>query len=237
MRVKLSCVWQCRMDVLYDIDNLYSHHHKGAMRWDPTPYFAIADAMAILLKPQAEVVVHDIDSDRILHIAGAFSRRRAGDPSLNDLGTLTATEGGVIGPYGKTNFDGRALKSVSVPIMGQDGQLAGLFCINLDVSAFAEVQAVLERLMLIPAATVQTAERMFPTDWREQINVEIAEFLGARNASLAGLTTQDLVELTAALDDRGFFSIRKAADYIAAALGVSRATLYKRLSAARNANP
>ena len=207
------------------------------MRWDPAPYFVVADAMALLLKPQAEVVVHDLDSDRILHIAGAFSRRRAGDPSLNDVGTLTATEGGVIGPYGKTNFDGRALKSVSVPIMGRDGQPAGLFCINLDVSAFAEVQAVLERLMLVPAEPVKTAERMFPMDWREQINVEIAEFLGARKASLAGLTTRDLVELTAALDERGFFSIRKAADYIAAALGVSRATLYKRLAAARNASP
>ena len=207
------------------------------MRWDPTPYFVIADAMALLLKPQAEVVVHDLDSDRILHIAGAFSRRRAGDPSLNDVGTLSAAEGGVIGPYGKTNFDGRALKSVSVPIMGRDGQPAGLFCINLDVSAFAEVQAVLERFMLVPAEPVKTAERMFPMDWREQINVEIAEFLGARKASLAGLTTRDLVELTAALDERGFFSIRKAADYIAAALGVSRATLYKRLAAARNANP
>ena len=207
------------------------------MRWDPAPYFVVADAMALLLKPQAEVVVHDLDSDRILHIAGALSRRRAGDPSLNDVGTLTATEGGVIGPYGKTNFDGRALKSVSVPIMGRDGQPAGLFCINLDVSAFAEVQAVLERLMLVPAEPVKTAERMFPMDWREQINVEIAEFLGARKASLAGLTTRDLVELTAALDERGFFSIRKAADYIAAALGVSRATLYKRLAAARNASP
>ena len=207
------------------------------MRWDPAPYFVVADAMALLLKPQAEVVVHDLDSDRILHIAGAFSRRRAGDPSLNDVGTLTATEGGVIGPYGKTNFDGRALKSVSVPIMGRDGQPAGLFCINLDVSAFAEVQAVLERLMLVPAEPVKTAERMFPMDWREQINVEIAEFLGARKASLAGLTTRDLVELTASLDERGFFSIRKAADYIAAALGVSRATLYKRLAAARNASP
>lgn len=96
---------------------------------------------------------------------------------------------------------------------------------------------MLERLTLILAETVQTAEGMFPTDWREQINVEIAEFLGARNASLAGLTTHDLVELTAVLDDRGFFSIRKAADHIAAALRVSLATLYKRLSAARNANP
>ena len=31
------------------------------MRWDPAPYFVIADAVAALLQPQAEVVVHDVD--------------------------------------------------------------------------------------------------------------------------------------------------------------------------------
>jgi predicted transcriptional regulator YheO len=35
------------------------------------------------------------------------------------------------------------------------------------------------------------------------------------------------------LNRQGLFAIRKAADHIASALGVSRATLYKRLAAAR----
>ena len=204
------------------------------MRWDPSPYFVIADAVAVLLRPQAEVVVHDLDTDSILHIAGAFSRRRVGDRSLNVVADLEPFEGGVIGPYAKTNFDGRELKSVSATIMGQDGRPAGLFCINLDVSALAEAQRVLERLMLVPAVAPTRVEQVFPADWREQINVEIARFLASRNASLGGLTTKDHVELASWLDARSFFSIRKAADHIASALGVSRATLYKRLAAARS---
>jgi predicted transcriptional regulator YheO len=204
------------------------------MRWDPAPYFVVADAVALLLQPQAEVVVHDLDSDRILHIAGAFSRRRVGDPSLTAIADLQPSDGGVIGPYGKTNFDGRELKSVSATIMGRDGRPAGLFCINLDVSALAKAQAVLETLMLVPAEKQPCVEQLFPADWREQINAEIARFLATRNASLAGLTIADQVDLAAELDAQSFFSIRKAADHIATALGVSRATLYKRLAAARS---
>ena len=206
------------------------------MRWNPEPYFAIADAVAVLLQPQAEVVVHDLDQDVILHIAGAFSKRRAGDPALNETADLKPFAGPVIGPYAKTNYDGRALKSVSVSIAGHDGSPAGLLCINLDVSALAQAHAMLERLMLMPAATAPRAEHLFSADWREQINAQIAEFLSQRSASLAGLTTADLIALTAVLDSRGFFSIRKAADHIATALGVSRATLYKRLAAARSSN-
>ena len=204
------------------------------MRWDPAPYFVIADAVAALLQPQAEVVVHDLDSDRILHMAGALSRRRVGDPSLNDIADLKPFDGGVIGPYAKSNFDGRELKSVSATIMGPDGRPAGLFCINLDVSALSAARSVLERLMFVPADTPTRVEQLFPADWREQINAEITRFLATRNASLGGLTTADHVELAASLDARNFFSIRKAADHIAAALGVSRATLYKRLAAARS---
>ena len=60
-----------------------------SMRGEPTPYFAIADRFALMLKPPAEVAVHDPDIDRFLHRASAFSRRRPGNPVC------------MIGPYGQ----------------------------------------------------------------------------------------------------------------------------------------
>jgi predicted transcriptional regulator YheO len=207
------------------------------MNW--SPYIAIADALAALL-PQTEAVLHDIAENRILHIAGAFSRRRAGDPSLTDIADLQPFDQRIIGPYEKINVDGRRLKSISVVIPAEGGRPVGLLCINMDISAFDLARTALERLIALPAAAHAEAAHLFPSDWREGINAEIGDFLAGRGLALAALTVAEQVELVTRLDRQGFFAIRKAADHIAAALGVSRATLYKRLTAARpsqNGNP
>lgn len=197
-----------------------------------TPYIAIADALTALL-PQAEVVLHDIAQDRIIHIAGAFSRRRTGDPSLTDIADLQPFDQEIIGPYEKTNIDGRRLKSISVVLPGNDGQPAGLLCVNMDISAFDLARIALERLIALPAAARAEAGQLFPSDWRENINAEIGDFLAERGLTSSGLTVAEQVELVALLDRQGYFAIRKAIDHIAAALGISRATLYKRLKESR----
>jgi predicted transcriptional regulator YheO len=203
------------------------------MVWNPAPYAAIADALALLLRPQVEVVLHDLAEDRIVHIAGNFSRRHVGDPSLNDLEDLEPFPAGTIGPYAKSNFDGRELKSISVVIPDEAARPAGLLCINLDISALQAAREVLDGLMQAPIDRAAQAEQLFPSDWRERINARIAAFLAERNASMAGLTSADAIDLAGALERDGLFAVRKAADHIATALGVSRATLYKRLAAAR----
>lgn len=203
------------------------------MSWDPAPFIAIADALALLFQPQVEAVVHDLAEDRILHIAGNFSKRRAGDSSYSGLDDLAPFPSGVIGPYAKSNVDGRALKSITVVIRDVAEMPVGLLCVNLDVSAIAAARSVLDGLMLTPAPPQIRSEQLFALDWRERVNAEIAAFLAMRQASLVGLTAQDIVDLVAALDGKGLFAIRKAADHIAGALGLSRATLYKRLAESR----
>jgi predicted transcriptional regulator YheO len=51
--------------------------------------------------------------------------------------------------------------------------------------------------------------------------------------TLAGLDSSTTEELIGQLDRSGFFGIRNATTYMAEILGVSRATLYNRLNAAR----
>jgi predicted transcriptional regulator YheO len=202
------------------------------MPWNPAPFILIADALAVLFRPQVEAVVHDLAEDRILHIAGNFSKRRAGDPSDSEHKDLEPFPG-VIGPYAKSNVDGRALKSITIVIRDEADSPVGLLCINLDVSAIEAARTVLDGLMLTATPPPARSEQLFASDWRERVNAEIAAFLAMRHASLAGLSAEDIVELVAVLDRNGLFAIRRAADHVAAALGVSRATLYKRLAESR----
>lgn len=199
----------------------------------PAFLIATADAVTVLFSPQVEAVVHDLGSNRIVHIAGNFSRRRVGDPSLSDVGDLAPFSDDMIGPYGKTNWDGRELRAVSLVLRDEDGAPAFLLCVNMDVSAFKAARTALDALLEVPA-TLPKADALFPSDWREALNAAVAEFLAERLATLAGLDAVVQTELIATLDARGLFAVRGAANYIADVLGCSRATLYKRLSAARS---
>jgi D-arginine utilization repressor len=197
-----------------------------------TPYQNVADAIAALLHPKAEAVVHDLQTDPIAHIAGNFSRRAVGDPSLSDTVDLYSFSSDLIGPYAKTNWDGRALRSVSIVIRDQRQRAIGLLCINVDISALEAVRDLLGSFLRLPDKGT-TAERLFPTDWREAVNVRAAEFAADHGTTIDGLKSTEQVRLLVLLDEQGFFAMRGAALHLARLFGCSRATIYNRLAEGR----
>ncbi|MCZ4279671.1 PAS domain-containing protein [Kiloniella laminariae] len=214
-------------------------------------YIPVCEAIATLLAPQVEVVLHDLASQRIVHIANCFSRRRVGDDSLAEIDELPSLDQDVIGPYAKVNYDGRALKSITSVLRDPAGQPIGLLCINHDLSLASGLMAQLQKLVGLPqisglqisgpqasmpqasgaegdrASTKDQAAVLFANDWREQINQQIDVFLRARGLTLAALTRTERQELVSDLADLGFLEIRNAVPYLCDVLGISRATLYK----------
>jgi D-arginine utilization repressor len=190
------------------------------------------DAIARLFAPHVEVVLHDLQTDTICHIANCFSKRRVGDSSLTDIRDVDLSQR-VIGPYAKTNWDGRRLKSISTVIRNDAGTPVALMCINHNIEAFSQV---LEQMLglVAPPVPMPAATTLFASDWREKINELIGAFLAQHNTTVAGLNAADVEALIASLDRAGIFSIRNAVSYIADILGCSRATLYSRLKRVRS---
>ena len=128
----------------------------------------VAEAIERLLRPHAEVVIHDTGKNRIAAIFNPFSKRRVGDDSL-----LTEEESAIltdcVGPYEKINWDGKRLKSVSSLIRDERGKAVGMLCINLNISKLEKMHEwVLEfigRDRLIPQP-----ELLFREDWQEKLN-------------------------------------------------------------------
>jgi D-arginine utilization repressor len=199
------------------------------------PFVAVCDAIALLLAPRAEVVLHDLSTNKIHHISNCFSKRQIGDDSLNDLKGLDL-ENPTIGPYAKVNWNGHRLKSVSSVLKDKSGKAFGLLCINHDVEGFAEVLEQITSLLALPALTEKTGT-IFPSDWREHINQLLSDFTRSQNVTIAGLTGNGLNDLIAHLDSEGVFDIRNATPYLARVLGLSRATLYNRLRKTRQGEP
>lgn len=193
-----------------------------------TPYVPVLEAVVALLHPHVEAVVHDVARDEVLAIWNPVSGRRPGDASLLEpelLGHLAA--GGVLGPYEKVDERGRRFTSVSVPV----AKGKALLCLNFDRSV---LDAAVEALTRFAAAVEPRPAVLFERDWREQVNVLVDQWCRGAQLSRERLSAEQRAELVAVLESKGVFDVRHAAAHVAAALGVSRATVYNLLKTARD---
>src|SRR5688572_17915696 len=187
----------------------------------------VAQAIAALLHPHAEVVIHDLRSGRIADIWNAFSHRKAGDDIELHL------DRDVYGPYDKANVDGARLKSITAALRDDKGKRIGLMCVNMDVSQFDQA---IKLLSAFAAPSEPRPEAMFRQDWREHINLVIRAFLEQKRKALKALDREERIALIAEIDAAGLFAARNAAPHVASAMNVSRATVYALLNAARNSS-
>nr|WP_314576585.1 PAS domain-containing protein [uncultured Pseudomonas sp.] len=195
-------------------------------------YVSTARAVAMLLSPHAEVIIHDIASGKIAYIFNVFSKRRVGDSSLTDISDGTSFEDDVSGPYRKVNFDQRQLKSVTAVLRDPGGAEIGLLCINFDttvMSGMADIAASFLKLETI----VEKPYALFASDFQELANVVMDKFLRARSVTLASLTPGEMVLLIGEMDRAGVFAIRNSMNYVCELLSLSRATVYKYLRRTR----
>lgn len=194
-------------------------------------YQNISEAIAALLHPYAEVVVHDLEKQQVEILVNNFSKREVGSPTL--LEDMEFTPGQwVIGPYEKINWDGRKLKSISVVLRDEKGIPEGIMCINLDVSVANEMHQMLE-LFLKPNSLIDPPEELFKDDWHEKINIFVHNWLKENGRTMGNLNRVEKRQLVALLYEQGAFRGKQAANYVASILGLGRATVYKYLKEAR----
>lgn len=190
-------------------------------------YAHLADSIAKLFFPYAEVVIHDLAEQRVRYLANNLSRREIGDESgLEDI--ERTIEDRFVGPYEKLNWDGRRMRCVSSVLFDDDGQALGVMCINFNIAVFEDMHGMLGMLLKGTGLVEQPAE-LFRDDWQERINTFMHGWLQQRQLALNGLAREQRRELVAALFAEGAFQGKSATHYIANVLGLGRATVYKYL--------
>ncbi|MFI7060010.1 transcriptional regulator [Kribbella sp. NPDC050124] len=197
----------------------------------PEQVAPVGAALARLLSPHAEVVLHDPATDEIVAIWNPLSGREPGDPSLlGELNELSPTDPDVYGPYPKVLPDGRRLSSVSAIMRDEDGKPAYVFCVNVDRTAFEEAS----RLLAAFAAPAHGQPRvLFEHDWSETLNEIVASYVRERGVAADRLSRDDRVELLNRLDAAGVLSQRRSVPAVARALRMSRSALYQLLAQTR----
>ena len=189
---------------------------------------AIADAIATLFFPHAEVVLHDLRTQKIDYIANNLSKREiGGDAALEDMLSEDISERN-IGPYEKLNWDGQKIRSLSSVLRDSNGHPMAVLCINLNISLFENAKAALD-LFLSPSKLIPQPDSLFRDDWQERINTFLHNWLRERQLGLSVLTREHKRELVLALHAEGAFKGKSASNYVANVLNMGRATVYKHL--------
>ncbi|MGY6126732.1 helix-turn-helix transcriptional regulator (plasmid) [Paraburkholderia strydomiana] len=205
------------------------------MKQDFGTYATVAQAIAKLFQPYAEVIVHDLSTGKIAHIFNSFSKRRVGDDSMTEIDDQISLDQDVIGPYRKVNWDRREVRSITAVLRDPTGKPVGLLCINFDVSVF-DGMAALAATFLKSSVIIDEPVILFQRDWKEKANKVLDDFLEHRGLSVSGLSRDETIEIIGSLDNAGIFTVRNSATYVSELLGLSRATLYKYLKAAKSSS-
>ena len=174
-----------------------------------------------------EVIVHDLVSGEIYYINGGLSKRKVGDLSLLEPSEFEKNIDQIT--YPKINFDGRLIKSISVPVDNK-----WLICINADASVFSQMKNLGE--VFLNTIKESQPESLFKNDWQEKLHVAIHDFLKDQGLKFDELNQFQKKMLTKYLFELGAFAEKNAADYVANILGLGRATIFKYLKEWRNNN-
>ncbi|MGF1715535.1 helix-turn-helix transcriptional regulator [Photobacterium chitinilyticum] len=195
-------------------------------------YASVADGIALLFSDYVEVIIHDLESQSVVHIANNISKRNIGDPAALDDVNFEQTEA-VIGPYEKLNWDGKKICSTSVVLRDDQNTPIGMLCINMSTAPIEAAREALE-LLLPMKNLIPQPEKLFHDDWQEKVNSFIHLWLANMNLTIPTLSRKDKRVLVEALYEEGAFKGKSSADYIANVLGMGRATVFNYLREIKN---
>ena len=194
----------------------------------------LAKGIAAQFGSDCEVVVHRLSEETMEHSIvaienGHVTGRKVGDgpshvvleqlgkkidPNLNDhLCYLTRTR------------DGKLLKSSSIYIRGDDGQVGAIFCINFDISALSMVEHSISELVSPKEVSQKEPERITlnVSDLLDDLILQSVELVGK---PVALMTKEKAIQF---LNQNGALLITKSGDKIAKHFGISKYTLYSYL--------
>ena len=195
----------------------------------------IAHGLAIQFGPSCEVLIHDLQGDldtSLVYIEnGTITNRHAGDgPSHVVLDVLNYDDGseGRFGYLTKTK-DGRILKSSTMYIRDDNGNIEYLLGINQDITEFVMMHRSLESLIGIGQAETGTVEKITTSvsELLDDLLLEAERLVGKPGPLMNKV---ERLKAISYLNEKGAFLISKSSEKIAEYFNISKFTLYSDLN-------
>lgn len=197
----------------------------------------LADGFAAQFGPDCEIVVHDLRKEEldnsVIYIKnGHVSNRQVGDgaskivletlrkdPELkkeheDHTGYLTRTA------------DGRILKSSTMYIKNEQGELRYILSINYDITNLLTVDRAIKSLIEAEPTQEDTQPDQIVHNVNDLLDTLIAQSVANIGKPVALMTKDEKVQAIQFLNDAGAFLITKSGDKVSKYFNISKFTLY-----------
>lgn len=178
-----------------------------------------------------EVVIHDLSQDldhTIVYIEnGHVTGRKIGDGSSKIVLETLKKNGNDITDrisYRTQTEDGKILKSTSLFIKNDEGEVVGIFSINLDITSFMMAERSLQEITGIEPDN--NAMDCIHNSVMGTLNDLIGQSVRMVNKPVSEMTREDKIKAIKFLQDSGAFLIKKSGDKVSKFFGISKFTLY-----------
>ena len=203
----------------------------------------MAHAVATEFGKSCEVVVHDLRSkdpeQTIVAIEnGHVSQRQLGDgPSRIVLETLQQKDAVMEDKlaYLTKTHDGRILKSSTVFLKDDKGEVEGLFSINYDITDMLMAEHAIDMLLGREEKTPESSKGIsIPKNVTELLDDLIEQSVKLVGKPVVMMTKDDKIKAIQFLNDSGAFLVTKSGDKVSKYFGISKYTLYSYIDAKKD---
>ena len=204
-----------------------------------------------MLSTNVEVALHDLTNPAhsIIGIAnGHVTGRSIGgsalsgpkdDQSFAAIMTELSVRGravhAVVNDYPTQNSSGQRLRSSSVIFRDTEGEPFAALCLNADMSIFEAAHGLLERLLKPAPAPTESTQPAAP-EMDELMKEIIEDAVNTLGKPVSSMSKDDKIYAVQVMMRRGLFIVRGGVGRAAAALGVTRHSIYNYLDAVKERN-
>ena len=190
----------------------------------------------------SEVVVHDLKGGDAEHTIvaienGHVSQRQLGDgPSRIVLETLQHKDAGAPGDmrgYLTKTRDGRILKSSTVFLKDQAGEVEGVFSINYDITELLMAERAIDSILNHKTAGQEQPDRI-PQNVNDLLDDLIEQSVALVGKPVAMMNKDDKNTAIQILNNAGAFLDTKSGDKVSKYFGISKYTLYSYIDAKKD---
>lgn len=196
----------------------------------------VGGAVARLFAPGCEVVLYSWRRGRgkVAFAAGDGAKVRAGDAMPDEVRAVVERGEDVEGAL-VTQPGGRVLKRSTILLRDDGGAVEGVLCMSLDVTPHMRLVKTLLQMTSFEGAPAD-ASAFVADSFEDTVQSVIAECLYEFGEGTGALSRERKIELIGRLDAKGVFRVQNAVALVGELLGLSRATVYNYLRAARDAS-
>lgn len=198
---------------------------------------SLLDGLADYLGDGYEIVLHsleNLDHSVVKIVNGHHTGRTVGAPitdlALSMLSRIAEQESSTAISYFTQNKKGEPLKAATIAIRGEHGRIIGLLCINFYLNTpFNEMLSTFTPPSASPATVTENFSEN-PAELVEQAMAQARLQVETQSNVSPSMKNRQIVALLYA---QGIFNIKSAVDRVAAAMGISKNTVYLHLRHAK----